>query len=139
MTKIQQSEVQVRPVNEKPALESTGIFLGIIVSALVIVNASINLISKFNKLSSNVENIQEDLQTTVKEFTEVVKRSQNLDKNLDLHISDYIHHKELTQMLVNQLNEKIDHKFNRLTGSIKHIEKFLENSGSFRSSEHSDK
>lgn len=138
-TKIQQSEVQVRPVQEKPTLESTGIFLGIIVSGLVIINASINLITRFNKLSSNVEKIQEDLQINIKEFIEIGKRSQKLDKNLDLHISDYLHHKELTQMLVNQLNEKIEHKFNRLAGSIKHVESFLEKSGNFRSSEHSDK
>lgn len=139
ISQIQPISVQSLNQNIKPELESAGIVLGIIVSGIAITNVAISLVSKFNKLSTIVESIQTDLQTHIKEVIEISERYQRIDKRLDLHIQDYLHHKELTQMLVNQLNEKIDHKFNRINNSMHHIEKFLENDGSFRPKEFHDK
>lgn len=102
----------------KAPLESAGIFLGIIVSGVAITNALVGIISRFNKMSTTLEQIQGDLQSYLKEVMEINERHQRLDKKMDLHIQDYLHHKELTQMLINQLNEKIDHKFNRIHASV---------------------
>jgi archaellum component FlaC len=117
-------EVPIKFANNqdiKAPLESAGIFLGIIVSGVAITNALINLISRFNKISVDIGHIQGDLQSYLKETSEINESCQRLDKKIDLHIQDYLHHKELTQMLVNQLNEKIDHKFNRINASVQTI------------------
>lgn len=102
----------------KAPLESAGIFLGIIVSGVAITNALISIVSRFNKMTATLEQIQGDLQSYLKEVIEINQRHQKLDKKMDLHIQDYLHHKELTQMLINQLNEKIDHKFNRIHATV---------------------
>lgn len=112
-------------------LESTGVFLGILVSASVLATVAIQLISKFNNIANSIKDVREDLATHVaaeghERLIERVSRIEQLDKKLDLHIQDYVNRKDTTSMLLGQLNEKIDHKFSRLHSEIKDVQRWLE-------------
>lgn len=112
-------------------LESTSALLGILVSASLLIAATIRVVSRFNSLDTSIENLKEDLaehikaeghERLVKRVGEQATQLQSLDKKLDLHLQDCTNRRDTTQMLLGQLNEKIDHKVNRLLNSLKDIE-----------------
>ncbi|MCC5637033.1 hypothetical protein LC593_14450 [Nostoc sp. CHAB 5844] len=110
-------------------LESTSLFLGILVSVSMLVGVTIKVISKFNSISNSIRDLREDvnklsaIDTTIKG---IYKDVLLLDKRFDIHVQDYTNRKDTIQMLLGQLNEKIDHKSERFEGEIKDIERYLE-------------
>jgi hypothetical protein len=108
-------------------LENTGIFLGILVSATVLAGVSINIISKMNRISSSIEQIEKDL----KAHAANAEKIRELDKRFDLHVQEYVNRKDVVQMLLGQLDEKINHKFKRLLFYTRDIQRFLQRDTDF--------
>lgn len=119
------------------SIDSIGVFLTIMVSVSILVTVGIKLISKFNHLNYSIKDLQDEIDKHSQSegherLIARVQQLENLDKRLDLHIQDYINRKDTVQMLLGQLNEKIDHKSLRLHTSVRDIEKFLLREGSFK-------
>ncbi|WP_017317117.1 hypothetical protein [Mastigocladopsis repens] len=131
-------------VNDSPSstgvtltLESTGVILGILVSASVLAAAVIKIITSFNNLANTLKELDEDLIKHIaseghEKLIARLHQIEALDKKLDLHIQDYVNRKDTVQMVLGQLNEKIDHKFNRLYNSMRDVEGYLQREGGFR-------
>jgi hypothetical protein len=108
-------------------LESTGVFLGILVSASVLITVAVNIITKINRISSSIFHIEEDL----KNFALNVEKIRELEKRFDLYIQEYTNRKDVVQMVLGQLDQKIDHKFKRLLFYTRDIQRFLQRDTSF--------
>ncbi|MBH8563757.1 hypothetical protein I8748_16425 [Nostoc sp. CENA67] len=109
-------------------LESAGIFLGILVSASVLITGATNLVTKMSQISSSIKRIEEELKTHASNAEKV----RELDKRLDLHLQDYVNRKDLLQMLFGQINEKVDHKFKKLLFYTRDIQRFLQRDTDFK-------
>lgn len=57
---------------------------------------------------------------------EAFARHTILEKRFDIHLENYINRQEMVNMVTSQLDQKIDHRFNRSYGSIRDLEKFLQ-------------
>jgi len=55
-----------------------------------------------------------------------------LQKRLDLHLQSYADRRDHDLYIINDLNNKIDHRFNRLREHQRNIESYLEKNGNFR-------
>ncbi|RCJ27743.1 hypothetical protein A6V25_17745 [Nostoc sp. ATCC 53789] len=91
-------------------LESTGILLGILVSASLLGTMAVQLITKMNRISSSIAQIEE----VMKEHARDAEKIRQIEKTLDLHIQEYVNRKDVIQMVLGQLDQKINHKFKRL-------------------------
>lgn len=125
------------------SVDSIGVFLTMLVSVSILTTVAIRLISKFNHLNYSIKDLQDELDKHSESegherLITRVRQLENLDKRLDLHIQDYINRKDTVQMLLGQLNEKIDHKSLRLHTSVRDIEKFLLREGSFKIRDNSE-
>ena len=109
-------------------LESTGIFLGILVSASVLAGVCIKVVSSISRISSSIAQIEKDL----KEHADNGKRIDQLDRKLDLHLQEYINRKDVVQMLFGQINEKVDHKFKKVLFYTRDIQSFLQRDSDFK-------
>ncbi|MEH2198636.1 hypothetical protein [Nostoc sp.] len=108
-------------------LESTGIFLGILVSTSILASVAVQIISKMNKITSSITQIEE----AMKEHARNAEKIRQLEKTLDLHIQDYVNRKDVIQMLLGQLDQKITHKFKRLLFYTRDVQRFLQRDTSF--------
>ncbi len=115
-------------------LESTGIFLGILVSVSVLGAVAVNIISKMNKISSSIIQIEE----AMKEHARNAEKIRQIEKTLDLHIQEYVNRKDVIQMLLGQLDGKIDHKFKRLLFYTRDVQRFLQRDTNFRIREYEE-
>ena len=102
-------------------LESVEIVLAIIVSLSILAGIAIRIISKINTISLSIIQIEE----TLKEQTLDAKKLQKLEHNVDLHIQAYLNKNDVTQMLLGQLDQKINHKFKRLLFYTRDIQRYL--------------
>ncbi len=59
----------------------------------------------------------------------IAERQSVTEKDLAVHFSVYEERKETVDYQINSLNQKIDHKFNRLHGWIKDLQEFLKDHG----------
>jgi len=136
---ISKSQIAVSPSSPPPGiivtLESTGIFLGILGSACLLAGVAINIISKMNRISFSVDEIQEAL----KAYASNTEKIKDLDKRLDVHLQDYVNYKDAILLDRNGLRERIDHKWERtedefkaVKGSIKDLEGFLQRRDDFK-------
>lgn len=66
----------------------------------------------------------------VKDLSE--RNHLELQKRLDLHLQSYADRRDHDLYIINDLNNKIEHRFNRLREHQKHIERYLEKNGNFR-------
>lgn len=57
---------------------------------------------------------------------DLILRHKDIDKRLDIHLQDYSNRAEMVNYMINGMNEKIDHKFNRLYSSMRDMEKYLQ-------------
>lgn len=128
-------------------LEAVGILLGILVSLTILLSVLIGYTNKINRLEIKIQHLQQELIEHSnleghKVLTEKLARSidniNRVEKALDLHIQDYVNRKDITQYMLGQLDQKIEHKFSRLYNSMKDVEKFLQKSNGFRVREYSD-
>ncbi len=56
---------------------------------------------------------------------EAITRYLVLEKRFEIHLENYILRQEVLNMLISQLNEKIDHKHSRTYSSLRNIEKYF--------------
>ncbi|WGV23475.1 hypothetical protein [Halotia branconii] len=115
-------------------LESTGIFLGILVSFSILGGLGIKIVSSINRISTSIIQIEEDL----KEYASNAEKIRELDKRFDLHVQEYINRKDVIQMLLGQMNEKIDHKFKRVLFYTRDIQRFLQRDTNFQIREYEE-
>ncbi|WP_009631026.1 hypothetical protein [Synechocystis sp. PCC 7509] len=122
------------------SLESIGILLGILVSLTILLGLLIQYANKINRLEINIHHLRQELleHSSLEGHKILLDRvvrtndyTARIEKNLELHIQDYINRKETFQFLLGQINEKIDHKFKRLSSSIKDTQKFLKKHDGF--------
>ena len=66
----------------------------------------------------------------VKDLSE--RNHLELQKRLDLHLQSYADRRDHDLYIINDLNNKIEHRFNRLREHQKDIERYLEKNGNFR-------
>lgn len=66
----------------------------------------------------------------VKDLSE--RNHLELQKRLDLHLQSYADRRDHDLYIINDLNNKIEHRFNRLREHQKDMERYLEKNGSFR-------
>ncbi len=115
-------------------LETTGIFLGILVSVSVLGGVAVNIISKMNKISSSIIQIEE----AMKEHARNAEKIRQIEKTLDLHIQEYVNRKDVIQMLLGQLDQKINHKFKRLLFYTRDVQRFLQRDTAFQIREYEE-
>ncbi|MDZ7970870.1 MAG: hypothetical protein RM368_39115 [Nostoc sp. DedSLP03] len=115
-------------------LESTGIFLGILVSVSVLGGVAITVISKMNRISNSITQIEK----TLEEQARNAEKIREMDRTLALHIQEYVNRKDVIQMLLGQLNEKIDHKFKRVLFYTRDIQRFLQRDTDFKIREYEE-
>lgn len=121
--------------------EAVGAIGGIIVSLVAVGTLCVQAVTKFNNLSNSIKEINNALKDHISREERLNKRVDEVEKienKLDIHIQDYVNRKDTVQMLIGQLNEKIDHKFNRIYNSMKQLEGYLQREGNFRIREYSD-
>ncbi|MCC5639043.1 hypothetical protein LC593_25070 [Nostoc sp. CHAB 5844] len=95
----------------------------------MILGATVKVISRFNSIANEIRDLKEDINklATIDETIKGIHKDVLLlDKRFDIHMRDYENRKETVQMVLGQLNEKIDHKSERFEGEIKDIERYLE-------------
>lgn len=128
-------------------LEVVGVLLGILVSATVLLSLLISFTNRINALQIKVQYLQQELlehsnleghKVLLDRLVHSIDNVNRVEKALDLHIQDYINKKDMTQYMLGQLDQKINHKFERLYGSMRDVEKFLQKSHSFRIREYLD-
>ena len=59
-----------------------------------------------------------------------------IEKRFDVHLNDYERSADLTTLICNQLREAIEHKYKRLSYSMRDIEKYLQKNQNFRTREY---
>jgi len=115
-------------------LENTGVFLAIIVSTLVIGGIAVQIISKINRISSSVAQIEEGM----KEHVRNAEKIRQIEKTLDLLIQEYVNRKDVMQMVLGQLDQKINHKFKRLLFYTRDVQRFLQKDTTFNIREYEE-
>ncbi|HYX18776.1 MAG TPA: hypothetical protein VE944_31290 [Nostoc sp.] len=115
-------------------LESTGIFLGILVSVSVLTGVAVTVISKMNRITNSITQIEKTLEEQVRNAEKI----REIDRALALHIQEYVNRKDVIQMLLGQLNEKIDHKFKRVLFYTRDIQRFLQRDTDFNIREYEE-
>ncbi len=115
-------------------LESTGVFLGILVSVSVLAGVAIRIISNMNSISASIIQIE----LTLKEQSENAEKIRQLEKAFDLHIQEYINRKDIVQMLLGQLDQKINHKFKRLLFYTRDVQRYLQKDTAFKIREYEE-
>ena len=124
-------------------LESTGVILAIIISACTLAGIVVKIITQFNTITNTLKEIEEDLIKHIaseghEKIEPKLRRIEELDKKVDLHIQDMMNRKEAVNMIANQLDQKINHKFSTLSHSMKDVESYLNKQGNFRIRQYHD-
>lgn len=60
---------------------------------------------------------------------QILEELRELRSQTKIHWTDYTARKEWQDSVIHQLNEKVDHKFNRVHGEVKELQRYLEKSG----------
>ncbi|QMS87303.1 hypothetical protein HUN01_06790 [Nostoc edaphicum CCNP1411] len=131
------STIAVSPPNSPGitlTLESTGVFLGILVSVSALAGVAIRIISKMNSISASISQIE----LALKEQANNAEKIRDLDKRFDLHIQEYVNRKDVVQMVMGQLDQKINHKFKRLLFYTRDIQRFLQRDTTFNIREYEE-
>jgi uncharacterized Ntn-hydrolase superfamily protein len=95
---------------------------------------AVNVISKMNKISISIEQIEEAL----KVHATNAEKIRELERRFELHEQEYINRKDVIQMILGQINEKIDHKFKRNLFYTREIQKFLQRDTDFQIREYEE-
>ncbi|MDZ7968756.1 MAG: hypothetical protein RM368_28025 [Nostoc sp. DedSLP03] len=115
-------------------LESTGVFLGIVVSLTVLLGSLVKIVSTFNKVASDIRDLKDYIKNHASsegherllQQVRILQSEFNAhDKMLGIHLQNFENRKEAVQFLFGQLNEKIDNKSVRIEMEVKEIRKEL--------------
>ncbi|WP_448271355.1 hypothetical protein [Nostoc sp. DSM 114160] len=109
------------------SLETTEIFLAILVSVSILSGVAIRVVTKMNTISSSITQIEKAL----KEQAVHTEKIGRIERTLDLHIQEYVNRKDVVQMVLGQLDQKINHKFKRVLFYTRDIQRFLQKNGNF--------
>jgi hypothetical protein len=115
-------------------LQTTSVLLGILVSGSILLGIGIKLVTNINKISLSIAQIQKDL----KQLSNDSERIDKIERRLELHIQDFVNRKDVTQMLLGQLDEKINHKFKRLLFYSREMQRFLQKDTNFQIREYEE-
>ncbi len=122
-------------------LETIGIFLGILVSISILLGLLVQFSNKINRLESNIQYLKQELiehealdghKPTIDRVIVCMDNTRKVEEALNLHIQDYINRKDYVQFVLGQLDQKVGHKYNRISMVISNIQKFLERDGIYR-------
>lgn len=75
---------------------------------------------------------------SLKEQAANAEKIRNLEKTLDLHIQEYVNRKDVIQMVLGQLDQKINHKFKRLLFYTRDVQRFLQKDTTFNIREYEE-
>ncbi|MEH2000441.1 MAG: hypothetical protein V7L00_17125 [Nostoc sp.] len=75
---------------------------------------------------------------SLKEQAANAEKIRHLEKNLDLHIQEYVNRKDVIQMVLGQLDQKINHKFKRLLFYTRDVQRFLQKDTTFNIREYEE-
>jgi uncharacterized Ntn-hydrolase superfamily protein len=95
---------------------------------------AVNVISKINRISISITQIEEAL----KVHASNAKKISDLERRFDLHEQEYVNRKDVIQILLGQLHEKIDHKFKRSLFYTRDIQRFLQRSTEYQIREYEE-
>ncbi|WP_375470962.1 hypothetical protein, partial [uncultured Nostoc sp.] len=95
---------------------------------------AITVISKMNQISNSITQIEKALEEQARNTEKI----REIDRTLALHIQEYVNRKDVIQMLLGQLNEKIDHKFKRVLFYTRDIQRFLQRDTDFKIREYEE-
>jgi hypothetical protein len=146
------SAIAVKPDLQSPSftitLESTGIFLGILVSFSLLAGILVKVISNFNSLNAEIRDLKEDLNShsnmeghdkLLPRVKEIEDKFQSLDKRFDVHLQDYSGYKDIALLAINGNKELIIHKwirteeeFQKTNSDVKELQRYLQQRGDFR-------
>ncbi len=103
-------------------LEGTNLVLAILISSLGLLVGFARIVSKFNSITNDIRDLREDLNSHANveghtKLLEQVKLLQKdlsgIDKRFDIHLQDYVNHKDAALLALNGNDEKIEHKWQR--------------------------
>ncbi|MBD2385255.1 hypothetical protein [Cylindrospermum sp. FACHB-282] len=89
------------------------------------VAAVVGIIYKIAKVEAEIHRAIDKVKD---ELSDKVNRNEN---RIDIHQTSYVGDKEMQDYLIHTLNEKIDHKFNRLNSDVKDLQGFLKREQGF--------
>ncbi|BAY15699.1 hypothetical protein NIES21_15180 [Anabaenopsis circularis NIES-21] len=131
-----------QPQGMNITLESTGVFLGVLVSASMLIGIAIKIVSKFNSITNSIRDLREDLNSHTKALDQTKLLNDKIftfEKRVEIHFQDYVNYKDANLLAINGLKEKIDHKaknaeehFKELKAEIKDLQGFLQKHQNFR-------
>lgn len=117
-------------------LESTGIFLGALVSFSILVAGFTRIVTNFNLINLSIKELREDINANTQALTQLnVLHSEviKLDKKFDLHQQDYINYKDTNLVHINGVEKQIGHNWSKTEkalaeqkAEIKDIQGFLQ-------------
>ncbi|MBN4003099.1 MAG: hypothetical protein HWQ58_15310 [Nostoc sp. LPT] len=87
-----------------------------------------------NQISNSITQIEKALEEQARNTEKI----REIDRTLALHIQEYVNRKDVIQMLLGQLNEKIDHKFKRVLFYTRDIQRFLQRDTDFKIREYEE-
>lgn len=123
-------------------IETTSIILAALVSASILLSSVIRIINNFSMIDNSIKALKDGLNSNTKALEEFKLLSQqilSIDKKLDIHLQEYLNRKDIIQLMLVQLNEKIDlNKENNesalelLRAELKDLENFLQTQSAFK-------
>jgi hypothetical protein len=97
-------------------LESTGIFLGALVSVSILVAGFTKIVTNFNLINISIKELRQDINANTQALSQLnVLHSEvlKLDKKVDLHLQDYVNYKDATLVYVNGVEKQIVHNWTK--------------------------
>jgi hypothetical protein len=145
-------QIIITPVNNQTGvtvtLEGASIILTILVSASMLIGVGIKVISKFNAITADIRDLREDLNTHInaeghekilQQVRILQKEAAIFDKLFAVHQANYLNRTETVNMLISQLDQKINLRWERseeeiskIISEVKELQKYLQRQGDFK-------
>lgn len=92
------------------SLESTGVFLGALVSFSILVAGFAKIVTNFNLINLSIKELRQDINANTQALSQLnVLHSEvlSIDRKFDLHQQDYINYKDANLLQLNGLEKQI--------------------------------
>ncbi|MCV3215100.1 hypothetical protein OGM63_16535 [Plectonema radiosum NIES-515] len=116
------------------SLQTASIFLGMIVSVSALIGLSVKISNSINRNFHIILQLEKE----IKQLSADTERINKLEHRMDLYLLEYENRKDVTQMVLGQLDQKIDHKFKRLLFYSREIQRFLQRDTNFQIREYEE-
>lgn len=97
-----------------------------ILELVIVIGTAIGFIWHISEIKNKIYNAMDEIKDNS------MARDNDLKNRLEVHLNDYNNRQEMINYMVNGLNEKLDHKYNRLYSSMRDVEKYLQKTQNFR-------